>query len=75
MESHAQNPSQNDKILFTTFTRNLAADIKENLSKICSDKLMRRVEVVNLDQWVSAFLRKNDYTYDIDYGRRTLALW
>ncbi|MDY6988931.1 MAG: UvrD-helicase domain-containing protein [Thermodesulfobacteriota bacterium] len=66
---------ENDKILFTTFTRNLAADIKENLSKICSDKLMRRIEVVNLDRWVSAFLRKNDYTYDIDYGRRTRALW
>ena len=66
---------EHDKILFTTFTRNLAADIKENLSKICSDKLMRRIEVVNLDRWVSGFLRKNEYTYDIDYGKRIKALW
>lgn len=66
---------EHDKILFTTFTRNLAADIKDNLSKICPDKLMRRIEVVNLDRWVSSFLRKNDYTYDIDYGRRTRPLW
>lgn len=66
---------ENDNILFTTFTRNLAADIKENLSKICPGKLMRRIEVVNLDRWVSAFLRKNDYTYEIDYGQRTRPLW
>jgi len=65
----------NAKILFTTFTRNLAADIKENLSKICSAELMRRIEVVNLDRWVSNFLRKNGYTYDIDYGRRTKPIW
>ena len=64
-----------EKILFTTFTRNLAADIKENLSKICDAKLMRRIEVVNLDRWVSGFLRKNDYTFEIDYGNRTKALW
>lgn len=57
------------------FTRNLAADIKENLSKICDAKLMRRIEVVNLDRWVSGFLRKNDYTFEIDYGSRTKALW
>ncbi len=66
---------ENDNILFTTFTRNLAADIKENLSKICPGKLMRRIEVVNLDRWVSGFLRKNEYTYDIDYGKRTKPLW
>ena len=67
--------NEHDKILFTTFTRNLAADIKENLAKICNDKLMRRIEVVNLDRWVSGFLRKNDYTFDIDYGKRTKPLW
>ena len=66
---------EHDKILFTTFTRNLAADIKENLAKICSDKLMRRIEVVNLDSWVSSFLKKSDYNYDIDYGKRTKPLW
>lgn len=66
---------EHDRVLFTTFTRNLAADIKENLAKICPDKLMRRIEVVNLDRWVSSFLKKNDYNYDIDYGERTKSLW
>jgi superfamily I DNA/RNA helicase/mRNA-degrading endonuclease RelE of RelBE toxin-antitoxin system len=64
-----------DRILFTTFTRNLAADIRENLSKICPPNLMRRIEVVNLDRWVSTFLRKNEYSHEIDYGRRTRPLW
>ena len=65
----------NDRVLFTTFTRNLAADIRENLGKICPDELMRRIEVVNLDKWVSDFLRRNGYSYHIDYGRRIDPLW
>lgn len=64
-----------DQILFTTFTRNLAADIQENLSKICTKDMMRRIEVVNLDRWVSVFLKKNGYDYTIDYGHRTAPLW
>jgi superfamily I DNA/RNA helicase len=64
-----------DRILFTTFTRNLAADIQENLSKICTKDMMRRIEVVNLDRWVSRFLNKSGYDYIIDYGKRTRFLW
>ena len=67
--------NEKDRILFTTFTRNLAADIQENLSKICSREMMRRIEVVNLDRWVSGFLKKNGYDYKIDYGYRTEPLW
>jgi hypothetical protein len=65
----------NDGILFTTFTRNLAADIRDNLGKICSEETMRRIEVVNLDKWVADFLRRHGYGYTIDYGQRTAALW
>ncbi|MBI3302344.1 MAG: ATP-dependent helicase [Deltaproteobacteria bacterium] len=65
----------NDRILFTTFTRNLAADIRENLSKICSEEAMRRIEVMNLDKWVSYFLHRHGYHYEIDYGERTASLW
>jgi len=67
--------AESDRILFTTFTRNLAADIRENLAKICSREAMRRIEVVNLDRWVSGFLRRNGYSYEIDYGRRSDPLW
>ncbi|GAB6905090.1 UvrD/REP helicase [Desulfosarcina cetonica] len=66
---------ENDRILFTTFTRNLAADIQDNLSKICSKDVLRRIEVANLDRWVATFLRRNGYEYEIDYGNRTDQLW
>lgn len=65
----------NDRVLFTTFTRNLAADIRENLAKICSDEVLRRIEVVNLDRWVSEFLRRNGYEYEVDFGKQTAELW
>ncbi len=64
-----------DRILFTTFTRNLAADIQENLRKICPQEILRRIEVVNLDKWVSDFLQRHGYKYEIDYGRKTKSLW
>ncbi|ABK43863.1 UvrD/REP helicase [Magnetococcus marinus MC-1] len=63
------------RVLFTTFTRNLAADIKANLRKICGEETFSRIEVTNLDRWVSEFLRKNGYEFEIDFGRRTGPLW
>lgn len=66
---------EGERILLTTFTRNLAADIKENLGKICSDKILKRIEVVNLDRWVAFFLKKHDYNYEIDYGKQSRPLW
>jgi superfamily I DNA/RNA helicase len=65
----------NDRVLFTTFTRNLAADIRENLKKICSEEAMKRIEVVNLDRWTSEFLRKNGYEHKVVYGHMTTELW
>ena len=57
------------RILFTTFTRNLAADIENNLRAICSPEEMARIEVVNLDRWVARFLRGRRYELRIVYGR------
>lgn len=55
------------KILFTTFTSNLANDIQENLRKICNSSDMKKIEVINLDAWVSQFLKLNGYNYSISY--------
>ena len=52
-----------DKILFTTYTRNLAEDINANLAKICSVEVKRRIRVVNLDAWVSECLKQHGYDY------------
>lgn len=59
--------SSNERILFTTFTANLAADIKENLRKICTTDELRRIEVIHLDSWVNQFLRESEFTAQIDY--------
>ena len=48
------------RVLFTTFTRNLATDIHSNLTKICSSEELQRIEVVNLDRWVMNFLKTQE---------------
>lgn len=59
------------KVLVTTFTRNLAADIRENLRNLCPEHLSKTnlvIEVMNLDNWVSDFLRAREYERKIVYG-------
>lgn len=63
------------KLLFTTFTANLAGDIKENLRKICSIEEQKRIEVIHLDAWVSQFLREQGYSYSIAYDDALDELW
>ena len=58
-----------ERILFTTFTRNLAADIRNNLRAICSPEQMERIEVANLDQWVHRFLRGKRYRFRPTFDR------
>ena len=57
------------RILFTTFARNLATDIENNLRSICSPEEMSRIEVKNLDRWVAGFLRGRRYEFQTQYGR------
>ncbi len=45
------------RILFTTYTRNLATDIRSNLIKICTPQELQRLEVIHLDGWVMKFLQ------------------
>ena len=66
----------NDRILFTTYTRNLAEDISANLDTIITDKKTRaRIEVINLDRRVANFLRRNGYSKDIAYGSMWRKHW
>ena len=57
------------RILFITFTRNLAADIEHNLGAICKPEESARIEVTNLDRWVTRFLRGRRYEFRIGFGR------
>lgn len=58
------------KVLFTTFTRNLATDIDQNLKTLCSGDTMSRLEVRNLDAWVNGFMRARKLEHRIVYDRK-----
>jgi len=60
---------ENDRILFTTFTKNLASDTRANLERLASPEAMSRIEVVNIDKWVRDLLLRAGYSYEIKYWR------
>lgn len=68
LAEHVTLPGQ--KVLFTTFTRNLALDIEENLKTLCGPDTFAKIEVRNLDAWVHAFIRSRKMEHRIVYGRK-----
>jgi hypothetical protein len=62
--------SKSQKVLITTFTRNLAGDIEQNMKTLCSGDTLSRLEVRNLDAWVSAFMRSRKLEHRIVYDRK-----
>lgn len=64
-----------DRIFFTTYTRNLAIDIENNLRKICSPEIMRRIHVENIDSWVVNFLKQEGIKARIVYENDLEQLW
>ena len=71
----ASNCTGQQRILLTTFTANLAADIKENLRKICTLEELRKIDVIHLDAWVNQFLREAGFTAQIGYDDVINPLW
>jgi hypothetical protein len=59
-------------ILFTTFTRTLADDIRAHLTTLCTPVEMERIAVTNIDQWALGLLRRFGYQHELlyDEGRR-----
>jgi len=65
-----------DRVLFLTFTANLAADLQHNLQTlIVDDAALRRLEVVHLDRWVYRFLRQHDFPQTIVYDSEDEKKW
>lgn len=58
---------KDERLLFTTFTRNLALDIEANLRKICTPEEMKKIGVLNLDSWVMRFLKREGASLKITY--------
>ena len=58
------------RVLLTTFTTSLAHDIEANLRTLCPDHLdvrPPRIEVINLDRWVSQFLKRKDFAREVAF--------
>ena len=58
------------KVLFTTFTKNLAIDIDQNLRTLCGADTLARLEIKNLDAWVNGFMRSRKLEHRIVYDRK-----
>lgn len=58
------------KVLFTTFTKNLASDIEQNLRTLCSKSTLEKIEVRNFDAWVHGFMRSHKLEHRIVYDRK-----
>lgn len=62
--------AEGQKVLFTTFTRNLALDVAQNMKSLfVDDAAINRLEVTNLDRWVHGYLRSKNYEHRIIYKR------
>jgi hypothetical protein len=67
----AENRTPADKkVLFTTFTRNLASDIEQNMKTLCSADTLAKLEVRNLDAWVHGFMRAHKLEHRVVYDRK-----
>lgn len=69
------------KVLFTTYSRNLATDIASNLKLICTADEFNIIDVVNLDKLVKDLLMGHGYSGEIwydgsrDHGNDLDAAW
>lgn len=50
---------EGDKLLFTTFTKNLALDLEQLLKQICTRDEMKRIQVQNIDAWLATYIRQH----------------
>ncbi|QGZ60351.1 UvrD-helicase domain-containing protein [Paraburkholderia acidisoli] len=55
-------------VVFTTFTKTLAEDIRSHLALLCTPQELEKIQVVNLDQWASGLLRRFGYPHSLLYN-------
>ncbi|MBI3891006.1 MAG: AAA family ATPase [Candidatus Wallbacteria bacterium] len=56
-------PAPTDRVLFTTFTTNLAQNLRDLMQSFCGDEL-QRIEVLNLHAWATQYARSNGLGVD-----------
>lgn len=58
---------EGERLLFTTFTKNLALDLEQLLRQICTREEMQRIQVQNIDAWLATFIRQHGADKKIVY--------
>ncbi len=67
-------PDSRDKILFTTFTANLADSVAQNLAHLCGPE-KDGIEVVHLHAWAARFLRDQGRRFEVASPSEVDACW
>lgn len=66
--------AETDRILVTTFTKNLARNLETLLHGLCGPEFAR-IEVVNLHRWVAQFLRGQGIQFAVAESAEIEACW
>jgi hypothetical protein len=54
-----------DRILITTYTRNLAFDLEHNLKALCASDVYDRMEVKHLHRWAQNFMKRQGQNFRV----------
>lgn len=65
---------ERDRVLFLTFTANLAKHIAQNLETLCGEELSR-IEVSNLHSWAVRFMRSHGAIFEIATDEEATECW
>lgn len=67
-------PESTDRVLVTTFTRNLARDITQNLKHLCGEEY-KRLEIIHLHDWAVKFMKTQGFEFDIATDAEATECW
>lgn len=73
LASHVFNTST-DRILFTTFTKTLAGNIRANMQRLCGSEI-DRIEIVHLHSWAVNFLRAQGLKFEVASQEEIRQCW
>jgi len=71
----AQPDAADARVLVTTFTRNLAHDLRRNLRNLCTPKELERIEVDNLNRWADGFLKTHGVKFRVAKDSQRERAW
>jgi hypothetical protein len=66
--------TRDQRILFTTYTRNLATDIRQNVDRLLTTN-KDQVEVIHLDGWINRYLKSRMPGWQIFYNGADSEYW